>query len=73
MEEIEPISTIPSQVFLEKVFIEDRNGAIQITKEELANMILWCNRSKLNQGSNRVAVVWKKIGKTGNNKRKKPL
>ena len=59
-EEVEPILAIPPQVFPEKVFIEDRNRAIQMAKKRLANLTLWCDGSKLEQRGTGAAVVWKR-------------
>ena len=56
-EGVEPISAIPPQVFPGKVFMEDKNGAIQMAKEELADLTLWCDGSKLDQGGTGAAVV----------------
>lgn len=40
--------------------MEDRNEVIQMVKEELANLTLWCDGSKLDQGGTGAAVVWKR-------------
>ena len=59
-ERVEPILAIPPQDFPGKVCIEDRNRAIQVAREELADLTFWCDWSKLDQGGTGAAVVWKR-------------
>ena len=59
-EGVEPISAMPVQVFPGKVFIEKRSRAIQVAKEDQADLALWCDGSKLDQGGTGAAVVWKR-------------
>ena len=48
---------MPSQVFLRKVFIEERDRAIEMAMEHLTDLTLWCDGSKLDQEGIGVAVV----------------
>lgn len=56
-EGVEPISAMPLQVFPGKVFIEERSRAIRMAKENLSDLTLWCDGSKLDQGGTGAAVV----------------
>lgn len=58
----EPISAMSLCVFPGKVLVEERSRAIQMAKQELANLTLWCDRSKLDQGGIGAAVVWREKG-----------
>lgn len=49
-----------SQVFSGKVFMKERNRAIQVAKESLANLTVWCDGFKLDQGKTEAVVVWKR-------------
>lgn len=46
-EGVEPISARPAQVFLGKIFIEEKSREIDRAKCNRANVTLWCNGSKL--------------------------
>ena len=55
----ERISTAPTCFFPGKLIVEEKNKAINLAKEEIADLILWCDGSKLDQGGAGAAVVWK--------------
>ena len=57
---VEPITAdMPAQYFPGKIFMEEKCRAIEEAKKDQANLTLWCDESKLNQGGTGVAVVWK--------------
>ena len=58
-EEVEPISAMPVGVFPGKIFMEEKCTTIEIAKRGQADLILWCDGSKLDQGETGAAVVWK--------------
>ncbi len=58
-EGVEPISAMPAQVFPGQIFIEEKNRAVDIAKNDHADLTLWCDGSKLDQGGAGAAVVWK--------------
>ncbi len=58
-EGVELISAIPAQVFLRQIFIKEKNRAVDIAKNNYADLTLWCDRFKLNQGGAGTALVWK--------------
>ncbi len=47
-------------MFPGKIFIEEKSRAIDIAKCNRANVTLWCDGSKLDQGGAGAAVLWKK-------------
>ena len=55
----EPISTAPTRFFPGKLIVEEKSKAINLAKGEIADLILWCDGSKLDQGGAGAAVVWK--------------
>ena len=60
-EGVEPILAMPVQFFPGKICIEERSKAIETAKkaDDRANLSLWCDGSKLDQGEAGAAVVWK--------------
>ena len=50
---------MPVQYFPGKIFMEEKCKAIEKAKKDHANLILWCDGSKLNQGGTGAAIVWK--------------
>ncbi len=61
-EGVEPVLAMPSQVFPGKFIIDERDRAIAMAKEHLADLTLWFDGSKLDQEGTGAAVVWKKDG-----------
>ncbi len=61
IERVEPILTIPVQSFPGKICIEEKCKTIEIAKKagDQADLTLWCNRSKLDQGETGAAIIWK--------------
>lgn len=62
VEEFELILAMPVQLFLGKIFIKEKYVVIDETKTGEANVALWCNRSKLDQGIEAV-IMWKQNNK----------
>ncbi len=59
-EGVEPIiADMPMQYFPGKIFMEEKRRAIEEAKNIQADLILWCDGSKLNQRGTGAAVVWK--------------
>ena len=50
---------MPAQVFPGQMFIEEKNRAIDIVRNNNANLTLWCNGSKLDQKRAEAAVMEK--------------
>ena len=52
---------MPVQSFPGKICIEEKCKAIEIAKkaDDRADLILWCDGSKLDQGETGAAVIWK--------------
>ena len=57
VEGVEPISAIPIQLFLQKIFIEKKRLTIDKAKTNQANLAFWYNRSKLDQEIKAVIVL----------------
>lgn len=51
---------MPVQVFLGKVFMEERSRTIELAKEPWADFTLWYKGSKQDQGGIATTVVWEK-------------
>ena len=49
----------PTHCFSGKLIVERKSETTNLAKGEIADMILWCNASKLDQGGAGAAVVWK--------------
>ena len=59
-EGVEPIlANMPAQYFPGKIFMEEKSRAIEEAKNDQANLSLWCDGSKLNEGGAGASVVWK--------------
>lgn len=55
----EPSSTALTLCFPGKLIVEEKSKAINLAKGEIADLILWCDGSKLDQVRAGAAVVWK--------------
>lgn len=55
----EPSSTALTRCFPGKLIVEEKGKVINLAKGEIADLILWCDGSKLDQGGAGAAVVWK--------------
>ena len=60
-EGVEPILPMPIQSFPGKICMEEKCKAIEIAKKagDQADLTLWCDGSKLDQGGTGAAVIWK--------------